>query len=274
MHALNAIAQLLSLVSLAALIWLVVLAFRKDILWGFAVLFLSPITATIYAIKHWSEAKKPFLLFITTLVSSIAIALYVFTAWGGWKLIPAAYEIEKGIQRKTLTEEQAITFLRNNLDFIENASTSEVDRQKVAAMRKVLERAESGFTKEEKREISQELSKLLRRSDLSTRDHRELEQIYRGAVAWLPEKPAALSTPDPAPDLGSQGPRYKAIPVAEARDYIGASVILIGRNDLKRKGKLIGVSGNTLRFERRLRWGRVSYDVRADDVKSLKVLLD
>lgn len=60
----------------------------------------------------------------------------------------------------------------------------------------------------------------------------------------------------------------------EAKDYIGASVVLIGRDERTRKGTLIGVSGNRLRIERRFGASRVSYEVRASDIKSVKVLLD
>jgi hypothetical protein len=60
---------------------------------------------------------------------------------------------------------------------------------------------------------------------------------------------------------------------AEARDYIGARVIFTGRNDVERKGWLIGVSGDRLRIERRVSRGKVSYEYKARDIKSLKVLL-
>jgi hypothetical protein len=60
---------------------------------------------------------------------------------------------------------------------------------------------------------------------------------------------------------------------AEARDHIGARVMFTGRNDVERKGWLIGVSGDRLRIERRVSRGKVSYEYKARDIKSLKVLL-
>ncbi|MFQ5801555.1 MAG: hypothetical protein ACE5JQ_01500 [Candidatus Methylomirabilales bacterium] len=99
-------------------------------------------------------------------------------------------------------------------------------------------------------------------------------------VARVPEEAAALENlvsrgrPIVVPDAGSEGPRYKVISPAEAKDYIGASVIFTGRDDRERKGKLIGVSGDRLRFERRVSRGRISFKYKAGDIKSLKVLLD
>lgn len=98
-------------------------------------------------------------------------------------------------------------------------------------------------------------------------------------VAPVPEKAAVLEhresrrRPITAPDPVSEGPRFKVISPAEARDYIGARIVFTGRNDVERKGWLIGVSGDRLRIERRVSRGKVSYEYKARDIKSLKVLL-
>ena len=93
-----------------------------------------------------------------------------------------------------------------------------------------------------------------------------------------PEKATALDNLKsrnriiPAPE--SHGPRFKIISPAEAKNYIGAAVILTGRNGFERKCTLIGVSGNTLKFERRMGRGRVSFEYKAADITSLKIQLD
>jgi hypothetical protein len=98
-------------------------------------------------------------------------------------------------------------------------------------------------------------------------------------VAPVPEKAAVLeqwksrSRPITAPDPVSESPRFKEISPAEARDYIGARVVFTGRNDVERKGKLIGVSGDRLRIERYVSRGKISYEYKTRDIKSLKVLL-
>ncbi|MFQ5988544.1 MAG: hypothetical protein ACE5K9_01395, partial [Candidatus Methylomirabilales bacterium] len=94
------------------------------------------------------------------------------------------------------------------------------------------------------------------------------------------EKAAALENLEfrsrtiPAPAPESQGPRFRTISPAEAKDYIGAAVILTGRNGFERKCTLIGVSGNRLKFERRMGRGKVSFEYKAADITSLKVQLD
>jgi hypothetical protein len=59
------------LVGVIALIVLLVRAFETNILWGLAVLFLTPFLLHVFAFVHWERAKKPYLL----LLASVLIAL-------------------------------------------------------------------------------------------------------------------------------------------------------------------------------------------------------
>jgi hypothetical protein len=43
-----------------------VAAFKESLLWGFACLFLGPVSL-VFLILHWSEAKNPFLIQIVGL---------------------------------------------------------------------------------------------------------------------------------------------------------------------------------------------------------------
>lgn len=250
MHTLLLISQILGLVSLVAFIWLVVLAFKRRVWWGVGVLLLSPITATIFALKYWDEVKKPFLAYIVTLFASMGAAIYVFTAWGGWEMVKTAYHVQQGIENKTLTEEEAKKFMKSGLDFMEKASKSNEDRQEVAEMRKVLEKAESGSTEKEKRD---------ERSSLEN------------TLARIQERAAKPETQGQT-DTGSEGPRSKEISFDQAKDYIGASVILTGKSGLEQEGILIAVSGNMLRLEKRMSGGKISFEMSKRHIESLRVL--
>ena len=52
---------LVAIVSLVAGIWLLVLAFRKRVWWGLAVLFI-PMANIVFMIMEWAEARRPFYL--------------------------------------------------------------------------------------------------------------------------------------------------------------------------------------------------------------------
>jgi hypothetical protein len=59
---------LAGILNLAAFIWLVVTGFKRSVLWGILIFFLSPLTAIIFAVTNWYDAKKPFLAYILTSV--------------------------------------------------------------------------------------------------------------------------------------------------------------------------------------------------------------
>ena len=51
-------------------VWIIVLAFRKSIVWGLLCLFISPV-AILFAIQNWAIAKRPFLIEIAGVVIMI-----------------------------------------------------------------------------------------------------------------------------------------------------------------------------------------------------------
>lgn len=57
---------LAGILNLVAFIWLVVTGFKRSVLWGLLIFFLSPISAIIFAVTNWYDAKKPFLAYILT----------------------------------------------------------------------------------------------------------------------------------------------------------------------------------------------------------------
>ena len=52
-----------SLIAFIGAIWLLVLAFKKSIVWGLASLFIGPVLL-VFAIMNWGDCKKPFLIWL------------------------------------------------------------------------------------------------------------------------------------------------------------------------------------------------------------------
>ena len=71
MQFLGLLVPLLALLATVAFIWLLVLAFQRSLWWGVAVLFLSPFSLVIYAIKYWNESKRPFMIYAGSVASLI-----------------------------------------------------------------------------------------------------------------------------------------------------------------------------------------------------------
>ena len=49
--------------SLVGYLWLAIVGFKRSVLWGLLVLLLSPVTAIIFAMTNWFDARKPFLVY-------------------------------------------------------------------------------------------------------------------------------------------------------------------------------------------------------------------
>ncbi len=280
MQILNNISQLFGLIAFVALIWLVVLAFRRRVWWGLGVMFLSPITAVIFAVKYWDEVKKPFLIYITSLVSSIAIGLYVFTAWGGWQMVKSSKHVAEGIWQETLTEEDAVQFMKSGMDFLENSAASEKDKQIVALQRKILDAFQSEPTDNERFELNQDFLNLLKRSDLTEEERQQLEELRLSLLEQSDLSEKGRQQLDEIRgnivrhdlEASPSEVRFKTISLAQARDYIGSPVLLTYRDGVEQKCRLIGISGNTLQFKRRISGGSISFDYKDDEIQSIKVL--
>ena len=82
MLALFLLLPVLGLCSLAGFFWLVAVAFRRSALWGVVVLLLSPIAAIAFAVGHWSESKRPFVLYFGGAFASAVLLCVAFVAAG------------------------------------------------------------------------------------------------------------------------------------------------------------------------------------------------
>ena len=209
MTAIYHVSQVFGLLSFCALIWLVVRAFKRSVLWGLAVLFLSPISATVFGIKYWYEERKPFLAYVGTFIPAFALGMYVFTAWGGWDIARESLSLHEGTQSGTLSEEQALAFMRSNLRFMDNAIDDPHGQRKLDVMNKFLDKLESGMSEEDMRELNTEMLDLIEQEDLSTEELRQLQNMRRqllstyGASGEYPEAEPAKKEPQ------RPSPRYR-----------------------------------------------------------------
>ena len=59
------------LATAAAGIWLMIMEFQKSIWWGLGGIFLHGPVTIIFGIMYWSEAKKPFVLWLAAIAVMI-----------------------------------------------------------------------------------------------------------------------------------------------------------------------------------------------------------
>ena len=220
-------------------------AFKKHLGWGFAVLLLSPFAATFFGIKYWENEKVPFLAYISTFVTALALGLYVFTAWGGWDLVKASQQVQRGLQNEDLAHADVHAFMKAGLTFIENSEPGPEDQQNLELVREQLDQQQSALSPEtavaapapEKKEY--DLRSLTRKVEPK-------QERYRLA--------------------------YMTIDVADAKYYVGSTVKVTRRNVLEKEYRLTGVTANSLEFAQRNGHGSFSFKFRKRDIEKIRVL--
>ena len=237
---------LATLVALVSYIWLVVVAFKKSVGWGFGVMLLSPITAIIFAIKNWRKSKKPFLIYITTSTACYAYIGYIFVYMGGLEMMDMAQKIQQG----KFSEQEAVQFMDKTMDRM--ATSGMLDEQE----------------KKELHEI-QTIFEQMKKGDVSAKkkDTVSLTEPSTGRASVTPEKEAekevAMAKPIPS--------GYKPNIVDEAGNYVGASIKVVGKDGVEREGILKKVGPDRLVLETWVYDGTFGFELRPADIKSLQV---
>jgi hypothetical protein len=239
--------QLSGILTLIALLWLTIRAFRKHPVWGFLVLLLSPIGAAIYGIKHWSDEKKPFLTYITTFSFSMVLAVYLFTSWGGWELIQAYNRVQEGMQAHNLSREDATAFIHTSLTFSKRAGLDPEDQQQYNAMRRHLAQLDEA-----------EQAKALQEAAAAERAR---EELSRATISRKVQ-----------PEQENYRLEYKPIPVADAKHYVGSTVKIVRKGVLEKEYRLTGASDNRLQLAQRNSGGRYSFSYSTRDIERIRVL--
>ena len=269
METLNLLASLFGVVAFIALIWLLVRAFKRHILWGLAVLLLSPITATVYGIIYWRDDKKPFLAYITSFTAAVALGLYVFTAWGGWEVVRTGLAVNQGIHDKTLTEQEALAYMNSGLDFIENSNPGEGDVEKIELMRRFINQNETNMSDADRQKLQNEILDLMEKEDLSAQDREALEKMRTQTAS-------TTSASTASPKATATRPQkfhlvYVPIELGEAKEHVGKVVKVKRKNSSEQQVLLTRVSSAGMHFERRKYGGTFAFSYRNQDIEELKV---
>ena len=91
-----AVFLLAGVVSLVGYLWLAIVAFKRSVPWGLLVLLLSPITAIVYSLMHWFEARKAFIVYIISFVLCAGSAVFIYGDVGVGNMQQIAARVHRG----------------------------------------------------------------------------------------------------------------------------------------------------------------------------------
>ncbi|HAJ91210.1 MAG TPA: hypothetical protein DCO71_01080 [Gammaproteobacteria bacterium] len=245
MNVLPLITQIAVIFTLVALIWLTVQAFRKKPAWGLAVMLLSPVSAVFFGIKYWGDEKKAFLTYIMSFVTTATLALYLFSTWGGWELIRTTYHVDRGIQSRMLTAQDAEHFMKASLSFTEKSGLNIQDEARMDQVsKKLASEAEAQAAREQAA------------AEAAKDDNMDVDTIAK-KVAATKERYRLV---------------YLPIKVADAKNHVGSTVKITRKNVPEKEYRLIGASGRRLELSQHAGRGSYSFHYNTRDIEKIRVL--
>jgi len=254
------------LVSLVGFVWLCVVAFRRHVGWGLAVLFLSPIAAIVFAAKHWQSSRKPFLVYIGSCAMLVVLVVAAFTSLGGFQMMGMAARMSRG---EELGQEEAGRFVGDRMQRMEDSGMltpeQEAELQRMQAMYSEMqhEASESEASSDSIAPGSDPDSNVPDAGSATPRS---------GTVRTTPSRPSdARSTHGAVADVRLAPPGYKRVSLGEAIDYVGQTVRVMGKDGNEHRGRLAEVGRDMLLVERHLTGGIVRFELAREDVDSLLV---
>jgi hypothetical protein len=286
-------------ISLIGYLWLAIVAFKRSVLWGVLVLLLSPITAIVYSLLNWFEARKAFIVYMVAFVVCAGIGVYMYGVVGvgnmqeiatrlhSGKLAPAkAYQLilkAMGPARPTdLFADEAppvpaasaapLPVTSEELAHSEQQAAAAVNKPAAATTQVSAEPASTATSSAVKPAVVAEQAKTETKTTDNTKDK--------------PEKPAAnAEKPNPKipnpnqvpPDPLAQKP-FKPEPntvvvrMEKLPHYIGHYFIITLKSGSQQRGLLRKVDDHQLILDRKLYGGNFQYKILKSQIKSIHML--
>jgi hypothetical protein len=246
MNLLTQVALLAGVIACSTLVWLVGRAFRKHAAWGFAVLFLFPVTAVIFGIRHWRDEKGPFMVYVSAFTTAMALGIYVLSAKGGWDTVRDVMHTRQEVSLHAFADNKNPAFVKATFSTARETSAPVRDDKPLPPL-------------PEHREPTK---------------HESAEPLKKAGNQAPPEKNMQAVKSAKAPLRGQHyRVAYVAINPADASDFIGLTVKVKRLNRPEQDCVLRGVTPTGLSFEQHTRGGTFSFKYRTQDIEKLRVLV-
>ena len=287
-------------ISLVGYLWLAFTAFKRSVLWGVLVLLLSPITAIVYAILNWFDARKAFIVFMLGFLGTAGSLVYIIGQVGvgnmqeiatrvhNGKLIPAkAYQLIAKAMGPTrpadlFAEEKAPT----SADAAPPMPVSEAELvqtgQKLAAAtttpavadavaKPVANKPETPVPAKQEdtaKSAKAETAQAEVKQDAAKTDESKKEEKPEQKVPNLKSvQPDPLAQKPKKPE-----PNTVVVSLAKMPRYTGHYFIITLKTGNERRGLLRKVDENYLILDRKLYGGNFQYKIRKSQIKSIHML--
>jgi hypothetical protein len=231
-----------ALTAICALIWLTIRAFKTNAGWGFAVLLLSPFSATVFGVKHWEKQREPFLLYITTFTATLALCIYLFTVTGGLELLRLSASIQQGIQAQILVENNRYGLMRTSYSVDEaSGMDGRFHQDQEFANARLSENTTGALNAETRAEET---------ADIENEHAMEEKKPVRYRLAYMPIK------------------------LIDTKNYIGTTAKITRKNVPEKEYRITGASPRHIELAQRSNGGQFSFRLKNSDIDNIRVLVN
>lgn len=273
---------LAALVNLIGFLWLVVTGFKRSVLWGLLVFLFSPLTAVIFALTNWFDARKPFVVYIVSLLLMVGTGVYMYSEVGTENMQKLSSRLQSGEIRpdeamrlieKAILQAGPVDLFKEEPETIAPDSTDKTADVQTGVL--------AGPTAEPVMETEPAVpadAEVPVQAQVDTQDDTPQETDTTAATAPPPPPPPAYPTPDrivPDPLAVRKEPRPEdslQISLDKAGSYVGRYLIVEMKNGSQQRGLLARVDGKRLVLNRKLYGGNMEYPLYTSQIKSIRVL--
>ncbi len=257
-------------------VWLVVVGFKRSILWGILIFLLSPFTAIAFAFTNWYEAKYAFLLHILSLTAFLGVGYVLIADEIGLERIQ---KVSTAVESGQIKDNEFFLYLDPN-----TLLPGEEDEELEAGIdldgdgiidtpQKVITGEETTTTDGEKRVVDPivtvddtEITKLT-----ESKEGEELEVIITEDKKPKLDYPTPGNiTADPlvAPKKKTESASVR-VKLSKVNRYIGRYFIITTKKGTQHRGILVKVTKSRIILERKIYGGTFRYKVSKKRIKRL-----
>lgn len=296
---------LAGVLTLVGYLWMVIAGFKRSALWGVLVTLFYPLTAIAFAATNWFDARKPFVVYLVSLVMLAGSSWAIYNEVGTRN----ASQIAERIQNGKLELHEAVGLVTKALNHVgpvdlfaeelQQAGADQTAPQPIAGQLAgspeavqaptELAQAEGPSAVEEPKSNATEKTAVTAQDAAETKADAEpvaekeaATEAESASDEKAAEKPATPSYPTPdrvQPDPLAQKkkkvePNTVQVSVNNLSKYIGRYFIITLKNGNTQRGLLLKVEDKTLTINRKLFGGKFEYKIYKDKIKWAHMLKD
>lgn len=287
-----------SAITLAGYLWMVVTGFKRSLLWGVLVTLFYPISALVFAATNWFDARKPFVVYVLSLLLLVGSVWTIYNEVGTRNAQQIAERLQNGklgladaagLVSKALNHVGPIDLFAEELqqavagqpvgqvaaavqDSVSRAATAP---EELAQATEAKPTAAAGSEREDKPAATPE-------TPATPADAGADKTSEADAAAEQPaeQKPATPKYPTPGrvqpdplvPKKKKEEPNTIVVSMNKLPNYIGHYFIFTLNKDHEQRGLLVKVNDTSLTVRRKLYGGNFEYKISKSQIKAIHML--